>query len=190
MTRIERSELCRGLLGTATKLFIDDRDPFSVHALACTAGEHAAQLAKCNYNRTFSEIAALVNGKRLQEIRKIRNHYWNRIKHSSDQSGALFDLNSELQDFSDEVNDHSLFVSWLDYTAGGFPLPIEVQVFQIWYLEKYPEKVDPAYVEEYGRTQLFVGLPQCHKRAKAPTSDANWRVPNKPRPNGESENGS
>jgi hypothetical protein len=42
------------------------------------------------------------------------------------------------------LNDHTLFVGWYDYALATGSLPIEAQVFQVWYFALYPEKLDPA----------------------------------------------
>jgi hypothetical protein len=45
--------------------------------------------------------------------------------------------------FSDEVNDHTLFVGWHDYALAIGKMPIEAQAFQTWYFAVYQEKLDP-----------------------------------------------
>jgi hypothetical protein len=37
---------------------------------------------------------------------------------------------------------HTLFIIWYDFARSGSPLPIEAQVFQVWYFDMYPEKID------------------------------------------------
>lgn len=162
--QINREEISRRLLGAATRLFIDDSDPISVHTLACSAGEHTAELVRNKSKTTFTEVAAAVSGKTVKDIRKIRNHYWTRIKHAKDDKGAPFNIEIDMSDFSDSVNDHSLFVGWLDFSACGFPLPIEVQVFQVWYYEMYPEKINHGYISENGRTNMFPRLTEHHRK--------------------------
>ena len=142
-TPFSRQEIVRRLLGTATQLFLDDCDPISVHCLASSAAEHASHLSEKATGSSFTNhILITFPQKKLKEIRKIRNQYWVPIKHSTDQSGQPFAIESELSDFQDDINDHTLFVVWYDYSAAGFPLPIEVQAFQVWYLAMYPNKLD------------------------------------------------
>jgi hypothetical protein len=48
-----------------------------------------------------------------------------------------------LERFGDEVNDHTLFIGWQDYLLAVGALPIEAQIFQVWYFALYPEKLNP-----------------------------------------------
>jgi hypothetical protein len=43
-----------------------------------------------------------------------------------------------LTHFTDEQNDHALFIGWYDY-AQVEALPMEAQVHQVWYFNLYPE---------------------------------------------------
>lgn len=153
---MDRTGLVRRLLGAGTQLFINDADPFTVHCLTCSAGEHAAFLARSVSGTTFNDhIAVTFPEKGIEDIRKLRNQYWTPIKHASSHGGKPKDVEKELFGFSDADNDHMLFVVWYDYMMSDAPLPIEAQVFQIWYFEMYPEKLDPQYVLAEGRTQVF-----------------------------------
>jgi hypothetical protein len=137
-----RKEIVRRQLGVATQLFLDDMDPISVHCLASSAAENASLLAKSESVHTFNDhILTTFPHRLLKDIRKLRNQYWTPIKHASDQSGINFDLEEQFFGFSDVVNDHTLFVVWYDYCQANLPLPIEAQVFQVWYYAMYPEKL-------------------------------------------------
>jgi hypothetical protein len=46
-----------------------------------------------------------------------------------------------LEKFTDETNDHALFIGWYDYQAATKTLPIAAQVFQVWYFARYPGKL-------------------------------------------------
>ena len=154
-----REEIVRRLLGVATQLFIEDKDPISVRCLASSASEHAAFLAKQNEANSFNdhvlEVFSEISQKQLQ---KLKNQHWNSIKHSKDVKGLARNPIEELSNFSDETNDHTLFVVWYDYGEAGLPLPIAAQVFQIWYFEMYPEKIDPDHAEKHGITCLFENI--------------------------------
>ena len=138
-----RKEIVRRQLGVATRLFIDDLDPISVHCLACSAAEHASLLAREASGETFNDhIIATFPDRKLNHIRILRNQYWTPIKHSNDvKEKRPFDLSNELAGFEDRTNDHMLYVVWHDYFAAGLPLPLEVQCFQVWYYGMYPEKL-------------------------------------------------
>lgn len=132
----------RRQLGVATQLFIYDFDPISVHCLACSAAEHASLLAREAFGETFNDhILVTFPDRILNDIHKLRNQYWTPIKHSGDTKKRPFDLSDKLAGFEEPTNDHMLFVVWHDYSAAGFPLPLEVQCFQVWYYGMYPEKL-------------------------------------------------
>ncbi|WP_135501316.1 hypothetical protein [Roseovarius aestuariivivens] len=152
---MERQELVRRLLGVATDLFINDKDPFSVYCLASTAGEHAAELARQTSGETFNDqILKTFPEKSIRYIRQLRNRDWNAIKHARHLDGSLRLPEKELADFSDIANDHMLFIVWYDYASARLPLPIAVQVFQVWYFEMYPEAQEP----EVDKTEIFGSL--------------------------------
>jgi hypothetical protein len=140
--RYSREEIVRRQLGVATQLFIDDLDPVSIHCLVSSAAENASLLAKNTSCPTFNDhIQATFPEKSLKDIHKLRNQFWTPIKHSRDKSGAPFEFPDALEGFDDQTNDHTLFVVWHDYSNAGFPLPLETQLFQVWYFGLYPEKL-------------------------------------------------
>lgn len=156
---MEREEVARRLLGAATQLFIDDKDPTSVHCLASSAAEHASFMAKSAGKETFNEhILSTFPEMNIKNVRKIRNRMWTAIKHSHDLRKSPINVPSELADFSDTTNDHTLFIVWYDFAHSGQPLPIGAQVFQVWYYELYPDTLSQEYVEENGHTDLFSNL--------------------------------
>ena len=77
----------------------------------------------------------------LGEIRKTRNMYWNAIKHFFKRDGVQRDDLALMSQFSDEANDVSLFVGWDDYSKYTKKLPIEVQVFQVWWYATNEERL-------------------------------------------------
>src|SRR6478609_7880885 len=153
---MDKAEIARRQLGKALALFIDDQDSVSVHCLACGGGEIAEHLTQKAGQEAFSAHARkhrpdLDAGK----LRGIRNQYWNAFKHATSRSGLDRQDEEFLASFSDEINDHTLFVGWYDYARASPSLPIEAQVFQAWYFARYPEKIIPhktveASVREFG----------------------------------------
>lgn len=131
-----REAIVRRLIGAALDLYIKDADPISVYALTNTAAEHAAEMARQAGQETFSQSAVSAHPHLgLKGVRRIRNKYWVSIKHSYDQKGShLFDLSKCFEGFSDEDNRHNLLIVWYDYTVSGRAMPIEAQVFWIWYM--------------------------------------------------------
>jgi hypothetical protein len=47
-----------------------------------------------------------------------------------------------LNRFDDEINNHMLFIGWYDYANATGKLPIEAQVFQVWYFALYLDKLN------------------------------------------------
>jgi hypothetical protein len=137
-----REEIVRRQLGVATQLFIDNLDPISIHCLACSAAEHASFLAHQAVGKNFNKhVLETFPDRVLKENQRLRNQYWTPIKHSGHPTKGPFDLSERLAGFDDQTNDHMLFIVWHDYSAAGFPLPLEVQCFQVWYYGMYPEKL-------------------------------------------------
>jgi hypothetical protein len=82
--------------------------------------------------------------------RPAQNHSrWTAFKHATHQgSGKERDDDELLALFSDEQNDHTLFIGWYDYALATKTMPIEAQVHQAWYLALYQEKLDPKHSTE------------------------------------------
>ena len=138
-------KVARHQLGMALKLFIEDADPISIHSLACGAAEILDSLCNAQQKDTFYKISA------FPEVTKInfntaRNKYWNAFKHINDKSGNLRDGDVDLMNnFSDNVNDWVLYTAWYDYMQLIRALPIEAQVFQVWFHALNFNKLDPNF---------------------------------------------
>jgi hypothetical protein len=139
--KLDKTEIARRQLGTALALFLEGKDPVSVHTLACAGCEIAEYLTRKAGAEPFSTHALLtfpdIN------IGKIRNQYWNAFKHAQTRGGVEREDSEQLERFEDEVNDHTLFVGWHDYMLAVGALPMEAQIFQAWYFALYPEKLNP-----------------------------------------------
>lgn len=141
---IDRTELIRRLLGTATQLFLDEKDPISVHCLAASALEHAEYLAiSANAVPLKSHILETFPQSSEKEINRLRNQHYRSIKHSHDLKGVPFDIEKELNKFDDRSNDALLFAGWHDFMLSGAPIPIAAQVFQLWFFRLYPSSLNP-----------------------------------------------
>ena len=47
------------------------------------------------------------------------------------------------------MNDHVLYLGWHDYMLATTSLPVEAQVFQMWYFALYPQKISqPSAVDQ------------------------------------------
>ncbi len=70
----------------------------------------------------------------MRKVRALRNQYWNAIKHYYQRDNKTArDDEALLADFSDRANDAPLFMGWLDYMQLTQRLPVEAQVFQVWW---------------------------------------------------------
>jgi len=141
---IDRTGLVRHLLGTATQLFLDDKDPIAVHCLAASALEHSEYLAaaenaeplKTHMLQSFPEMSE-------KDIKRIRNRHYRAIKHSHDWQGNPFDIQQSLEDFDDAQNDAILFAGWHDFMKTGAPIPVAAQVLELWFFRVYPYALNP-----------------------------------------------
>ena len=144
-----KKEMARRQLGTALALFLADDDPVSVHCLACGGGEIADFLAKEAGEKAFSQHALDVHPDMKQsDLTYLRNKYWNAMKHALRRDGKTRDDDDLLADFDDAQNEHYLYIGWHDYASAVGSLPIEAQVFQVWYFAKFPEKLSSEFSTE------------------------------------------
>ena len=158
--------IARRQLGTALALFLDDADPVSVHCLACGGAEIADFLAKKEGGKPFSQHALdTFPEMNLAELVKLRNQYWNAMKHALKLNGEVRSDEALLASFDDVHNDHILFIGWYDYANAIGRLPIETQVFQAWYFANYPDKLaDAAPLEPFVR--LFPDIREMRRSEK------------------------
>lgn len=159
---MDKADVARRQLGTALDIFLRGRDPVSVHCLAMGGGEIAEWLAETKGAEAFiTHVKKTFPHLTDPEIKGLRTKHWNAFKHARKQNGK--DRNDEviLSDFDLTHNEHALFWGWTDYGAAGFPFPIEAQVFEVWYLAKYLEKVSPD-VDATSIQSVFPGLAQLN----------------------------
>ncbi len=138
-------KIARAQLGTALSLFLREQDPISVQALACGGSEVIEGLANYNDIPTLSShILETHPGIDIARINRLRNQYWNAIKHfySHDHKTARDD-EELMAGFSDAQNDTVLFMGWLDYQLLTKRLPIEVQVYQVWWYATNEQRMNP-----------------------------------------------
>ena len=82
-------------------------------------------------------------------LNRIRNKYWNAFKHATTRKGLDRQDEEVIQQFDDAVNDHVLYLGWHDYMLATTSLPVEAQVFQMWYFALYPQKISqPSAVDQ------------------------------------------
>lgn len=135
-------EAARRQLGTALALYLQDRDPVSVHCLAASATELVEHFAKTAGRAPFLfQILAQNPQAKLQDLHKAQRQYYNSFKHATQKSGVFRDDERLLAEFTDARNDHALFTGWYDYELTGQLLPVEAQVYIAFYFAKYGDQL-------------------------------------------------
>jgi hypothetical protein len=149
-------DIARAQLGTATDLFLRDRDPISVQVLACGACELLEGVGQVQNVGVLSALLLELNPEmKPGKIVRLRNQYWNAMKHFYAQDKRTVREDTDLiADFSDHANDSVLWEGWHDYQVLTGALPIEAQVLQVWYFAVYEEKLDPR-VDPFAYRKMF-----------------------------------
>jgi len=134
--------VARAQLVTALGMFARDKDPISIHSLACGGGEIIEQLAEAHGEEPLAlHILKTQPHMDRPAVRKLRNQYWNAFKHLSDRKGFAREDEDLLSRFDDTKNDAALFVGWWDYMTLQKSLPVSAQVFQVWWYALNEEKL-------------------------------------------------
>lgn len=134
-------EAARRQLGLATKLYLADECPVSVHTLAHAAGDivefYAAQKGKDFFSHALAANAHMT----AQEMRNAQRLFANALKHACADRKRLVQRQDEelLRQFDDRENDVALFVGWGDYAMATDRLPVEAQVFHAWHFARDPD---------------------------------------------------
>lgn len=154
---MDKLTVARAQLGTALDLFIRDKDPVSVQSLAasgCAVVDGLAETA--GSYRMADHVLKHVPGMSPKDYYALRNQFWNAFKHVSTQDGVLRDDGDLITGFSDQNNDIILFVGWHDYMLLTHRLPVEAQVFQVWWYALNPERLAPEVADP--SRDIFPGL--------------------------------
>lgn len=142
--KTRKLEVVRAQLGTALSLFMQDRDPYSVHVLAAGACEIAEGLVKEAELPTLStHILRIFPSVHMPTMTSLRNRYWNAFKHLyKPKSEELRDDREVIGTFTDKMNDVVLFLGWADYAMVAKRLPTEAQIFLAWWYATNPNKTN------------------------------------------------
>jgi hypothetical protein len=152
---LTKIEVAQRQLMTALRLFFADEDQVSIYTLASNAWEIIDAL--CNRRGTLS-ISNQSREHIAPEMDLLRDYinspYRNYFKH------ADRDAENELPGLDDQRNDHLLFLAVEDYIRFNQRSPIEFQVYQLWYLAIYVEKVADDALERVmpGIDAIFSGI--------------------------------
>jgi hypothetical protein len=142
-----KCRIARSQLATALDLFLRDKDTVPVQCLACGGCEVIEGVAELVGEQAFSTavIEKHPTGIERRKFVRLRNQYWNAFKHLKERDSTSLrteDL-SLLSSFDDRQNDAVLFGGWYDYLMVRKRLPIEVQIFQVWWYAVYEDKLSP-----------------------------------------------
>jgi hypothetical protein len=139
---LTKIEVARSQLVTALDLFTRDKDPISVHCLACGGGEVIEGLAEAKAEKVFAtHILQTQPEMDRAKVGRLRKVYWNAFKHFSNKEGLPREDEELLKDFNDTKNDIALFIGWYDYAILQKKMPVAAQVFQVWWYALNEDKV-------------------------------------------------
>ncbi len=144
---LTKVSVARRQLTTAIELFFANRDIVSIYSLAANAWEVIDELCRHAEVSSMSEQTRqnVPDGKDLKRS-YINSPYRNFFKHAENDAEAA------LEPIPTSQVESVLFLATEDYLRLNKRAPIQLQVFQVWYLAKYPEKLDPAVAGELATT--------------------------------------
>ena len=134
-TALTKLDVAHRQLTIAIRLFFDNRDAVSVYSLAANAWEIVDVLCTNRDVNSYSREAEgrLPDGQSLRKL--INQPYRNFFKHADQDPEGM------VEGFSDEQNDHLLFIAVEDLLRLEQTKLFECQIFLVWYLAVYKEKI-------------------------------------------------
>lgn len=134
---ITKEDAARRQLVTSIRLFFENRDLISIHTLAqCAFMVLDNVCEKRGFSRFIEHMVEVNPSSNEEQIYKLAATYRNFFKH------ADRDPDTFLQDFDDDCNDHILIIAVEDLARLTGKLPVEAQVFQLWYFSVYRERLN------------------------------------------------
>ena len=160
---MRKLEVARRQLGVATHLFINDREPVSVHTLACASREILERLCTASLKPSVMSHIAENARRSILSIRDLANQYGRAFKHH-DPARNDEEL---LAVFSDQQNDFLLFIAWHDYRCLTGRMPVEAQALYSWVEALYPDKMAIARnFDHIPSLSGLVGLPRAEQKIR------------------------
>jgi hypothetical protein len=126
---LKKIDVARRQLVTAIRLFFDGGDPVSIYSLAANSWEVIDALCVSTGVQSLSQQTRthIASGKDLKS-NYINSPYRNFFKHADRDPDAVLDS------FQDRDVDSIIFLATEDYIRFLGKSPVELQVFQLWYL--------------------------------------------------------
>jgi hypothetical protein len=134
-TRCTKPQAAIRQLDVAITLLFADYDPLAVRTLAAAAHGILADLVENKSPGTSWRSHILEDsGLSRRGAIEVLNSAQNFLKHADRDPEAELELD-------EEESDHLMFVATLECGSLGYPLSLDMQAFQIWYLAMYPDKI-------------------------------------------------
>jgi hypothetical protein len=126
--------VARRQLLTAIELFVADKDPVSVQALAGNAREILEGLCRNAEVRPMTELLLADHpGRPRKDIYAAMNLYRNCFKHLGETKEVREEDQRTLDQFDDTKNDYLLYICIEDYLRLRRKSPIAMQIFHSWF---------------------------------------------------------
>jgi hypothetical protein len=157
--RITKIQAAERQLVAAIELFFRNADSIVVYSVACAAREIIHSLCeKRKIKSFFDEILEDHPHLSRRDLRRLADQHRNFFKHADSDPDAV------LEQFSDDSNDAVLFVATHDFGRLTGGMPIEMQVFETWFLSCDPTKLVPGHEEAIA--SLFPGISTMNRFEK------------------------
>jgi hypothetical protein len=149
---MDKLEIARRQLGMALHLYIENLDPVSVHSLAGNSREILDTLSERNNTESFFDHASAANPSLTKmDYYAAANLYRNAFKHCDRKDESV------TGQFDDQANAHLLFICWFTYANLCGKLPVEAQIFQVWYFNVESHRTSNTNIVELS-VELFGDL--------------------------------
>lgn len=158
---LTKTSVARRQLATAIDLFFAGRDAVSIYSLAANAWEVIDALCiKAGIESMSVQARGYVSAGRDLKRNYVNSPHRNFFKHADN------DPDQTLEPLSQSHVEGLLFLAVEDYIRLNRRSPVQFQVFQLWYLAKHPEKLDPAVATELIESvmQTFPGMSSLPQR--------------------------
>lgn len=136
---LTKVDVARQQLVTAIRLFFAKEDAVSIYSLASNAWEVIDELCRLAAVQSESqETRSHIDRSKDLKRDYINSPYRNFFKHADRDPDAV------LSGFTERTPEAVLFLACEDYIRLNRASPVEVQVFQFWFIAMYPEKLSEA----------------------------------------------